>query len=423
MALDSAQKGGIGAIGANTTRKAYDKETFAALVESCSRLFCCDEEIVITDLLLAVEKAVSERDMEAEIGLPERKIHEFLVRLERHGLVNRVTVGQASDITAKQQRQPKVARDVMPAQQQPNTQSFWRLSSYFIVVVHYKISKMEEVLQQRRRSLHEVDRFVCPACNAVYDSLEVQKLEMDGFDAHFICYCGSKVELDDKAAKDSIYSSQQQRCEEQVRNLKKCLAAAWGMEVPQFPVYVKGKDKPGQKEAEKADGQTLVNATESAVGGASSVVSAASGTSESSAANTPRPVVKSLLSEVNKQTRTHLNSRGESGKIKFRMHGLLGQKAPSVPVVTAAVKLMTAPSQEKALEETPAAVPPEPPVLEPVKEPEADAHAKPEEEISFYITKLGRSFPLAEAQDQQQHMNNEEFERFLELQDTYLNFL
>lgn len=107
MLTDVVQKGGMGAFVANTTRKAYDKETFASLVECCTRLFCCDEEIVITDLLLAVEKAVTERDIEAELGIAERRVHEFMVKLERNGLVSRVTMGQAADILAKPQRQPR----------------------------------------------------------------------------------------------------------------------------------------------------------------------------------------------------------------------------------------------------------------------------------------------------------------------------
>ncbi|GFE55623.1 general transcription factor IIE polypeptide 1 [Babesia ovis] len=414
MVFDSAHKGGIGSIMANTTRKAYDKETFAALVECCSRLFCCDEEIVITDLLLAVEKAITERDIEAEIGLPERKVNEHLARLERHGLVTKVTTGQASDILAKPIRQPKSAKDILPPQQTPSTtQSYWRLSKYFIIVVHYKLTKMEEMLQQRRRSLHDCDRFVCHTCNAIYDSLDVQKLEMDGFDAHFICYCGSKVELDDTATKDSIYSSQQQRCEEQVKTLKKCLAAAWGMELPLFPIYVKNKDK-GDKAQEDTEG---LSSAQSNVGGASSVVSNGSGTSDASSVNTPRPLVKSLLSDINKHTKGTLGKKSETGKIKFRMSGTFGQKQ-STTETTAASKLLEQP-KEAAVVEAPRDKGAQTDAVD-TSPGEAEPGA---EDITFYITKLGKAFPLTEAQNHQQHMSNQEFENFLELQDRYLNFL
>ncbi|CDR94799.1 TRANSCRIPTION INITIATION FACTOR IIE, ALPHA SUBUNIT, Winged Helix DNA-binding domain containing protein, putative [Babesia bigemina] len=416
MATDPPVKGGVGSIMVNTTRKAYDKETFAALVESCTRLFCCDEEIVIADLLLAVERAITERDIESELGLPERKVHEFLVKLERHGLVSRVTTGQTTDILAKPVRQPRSSRDILPPPPQSNAQTFWRLSSYFILAVHYKLSKMEEMLMQRRRSLHECDRFVCPSCNAIYDSLEVQKLEMDGFDAHFICYCGSKVELDDKATKDSIYSSQQQRCEEQVRNLKKCLAAAWGMEVPQFAVYIRGKEKIVNKEE---DGAAQDSAAISTVGGASSVVSGTSDTSESLTAAPAKPIVKSLLAEVTRHTTTTLSSNGKTSKIKFRMHHTLKQETATTNQVTLATKLLNEASSgtqadAKSQDSAPA---------EQANVVEESEQMEKAEDITFYITKLGRSFPLTEAQDYQQHMNNEEFENFLELQDRYLNFL
>ncbi|KAK1443236.1 hypothetical protein BgAZ_201120 [Babesia gibsoni] len=416
MTIEVAQKGGLAAFIANTTRKAYDKETFASLVECCSRLFCCDEEIAITDLLLAAEKAISERDIEAELGISERRVHEFLVRLERHGLVNRVTTGHAADIYSRPQRQHKSAREgAAPQQQQGNTQSFWRLSSYFIIVVHYKLSKMEEILQQRRRSLNECDRFVCPGCKALYDSLEVQKLEMDGFDAHFICYCGSKVELDDKETKDSIYSSQQQRCEEQVKTLKKCLTAAWGMEVPSFPVYSKSKEKA----AEKSDAQTN-EAAASTVGGSSSAVSGYSGTSDGSNTTTMRPVVKSLLSEMVKQPMTAFSGRSETGKIKFHMRGASTKQSTATNIAsdgdhqannTPTVRTPKSGESNISMDEGAGG-----------KASQDTDSVEQEDDIMFYIDKLGRSFTLSEAQDHQKHMNNEEFERFLELQERYLNF-
>ncbi|GBE60050.1 transcription initiation factor alpha [Babesia ovata] len=416
MATDPPVKGGVGSIVSNTTRKAYDKETFAALVECCTRLFCCDEEIVIADLLLAVERAITERDIEAELGLPERKVHEFLVRLERHGLVSKVTTGQTSDILAKPVRQPKSSRDILPPPPPSSAQTFWRLSSYFILAVHYKLSKMEETLLQRRRVLHECDRFVCPSCNTVYDSLEVQKLEMDGFDAHFICYCGSKVELDDKDTKDSIYSSQQKRCEEQVRNLKKCLAAAWGMEIPQYTVFIRGKEKTLKKEEEApAQDSTAM----SAVGGASSVASGTSDTSESVNAVQAKPIVQSLLADVKRHTVTSLSNSGKTSKIKFRMNNMVKQGTETTGQATLATKPLSEASSDAQAETKPQDSAPaeQPDVVD------ANEQMEKAEDIMFYITKLGRSFPLTEAQDNQQHMNNEEFENFLELQDRYLNFL
>lgn len=415
--MDPPQKGGMGVFVGNTTRKAYDKETFASLVECCSRLFCCDEEIVITDLLLAAEKAISERDIEAELGISERKVHEFMIRMERHGLVNRVTTGQVSDILSKPQRQPRSAREVLQTNQHhASAQSFWRLSSYFILVVHYKLTKMEETLQERRRSLQECDRFICPACSTIYDSLEVQKLEMDGFDAHFICYCGVKVELDDKEAKDSVFSSQQHRCEEQVKTLKKCLTAAWGMEVPQFPIYVRGKEKASEKAPETSTTETAPSTAEAA----SSVVSGYSGTSDGSNTTTPHPVVKSLLSDVSQRAKTIFSGRSETGKIKFHMRG--ASSKPSKAAVTTSstdkvskVPVMAAESRE-AVPKTGSQPAETPAPLEPCT-------VEKEEDITFYIEKLGRSFSLAEAQDHQKHMNNEEFERFLELQERYLNFI
>nr|BAN65571.1 hypothetical protein [Babesia bovis] len=409
MTLDGVQKGGMSAIAANTTRKAYDKETFAALVESCTRLFCCDEEIVIVDLLLAVEKAINERDIEAEIGISERKVHEYLSRLERHGLVTKVTTGQQYDIMAKPVRQPKSARDLLPQQQhQSTTQCHWRLSKYFIVVVHYKLNKMEEILQQRRRSLHECDRFICGKCNAVYDSLDVQKLELDGFDAHFICYCGSKVELDDTETKDSMYSSQQQRCEEQVKTLKKCLSAAWGMDVPQFPIYVKNKSKGEEQPQEDSDNLT---SAPSVVEAASSVVSNGSGTSETSSTMTSMPVVKSLMSDFKKQTSDSLGKKLETGKIKFHMHGMINKKSAGTHV-TSATKLVTEHTKAPVATTTPKEVKVQGSTPEVTTQEDSKPSQESGDDITFYIGKLGRSFPLVEAQNHQQHMSNEEFENF-----------
>lgn len=77
-----------------------------------------------------------------------------------------------------------------------STHTYWRINNHVILVIHYKLTKMEEFLQQKLKGLYESDKFICPKCESTYDSLTVQTLEMDGFDAHFICKCGTKVELD-----------------------------------------------------------------------------------------------------------------------------------------------------------------------------------------------------------------------------------
>lgn len=86
------------------TKKSYDKETFASLLECCSRLFFCDEEIVIVDLLLATERAISEKDLEDEIGLPENRLREHLSRLERHGILTKFSNTSVANIFQKPQR-------------------------------------------------------------------------------------------------------------------------------------------------------------------------------------------------------------------------------------------------------------------------------------------------------------------------------
>eukprot|EP00375_Theileria_parva_P003906 XP_766592.1 hypothetical protein [Theileria parva strain Muguga] len=255
------------------TKKSYDKETFASLLECCSRLFFCDEEIVIVDLLLATERAISEKDLEDEIGLPENRLREHLSRLERHGILTK-----------------------------------------------FSNTSMEEFLQQKLKGLYESDKFICPKCESTYDSLTVQTLEMDGFDAHFICKCGTKVELDDRSAKEDIYSSQQKRFQEQVKSLKKCLYEAWGMEVPEFPVFVKKLEKTlGESKTNNLESSSVAGDSSSVVGGgSSSVVSDGSGS-----------LVKKVPSSIVSVDRGKLDSssfggRTDNKKIKFHMK--LGRK-------------------------------------------------------------------------------------------------
>lgn len=184
------------------------------------------------------------------------------------------------------------------------------------------------------------------------------------------------------------------------------------MEVPQFPLYIRSKDKTTEK---ASDTQNTELATSTVGGGASSVVSGYSGTSEGSNTTSIRPVVKSLLADMGNQQKMTFGGRGETGKIKFHMRGAINKQTPSPKAIEEPIK--GANQISSAVEPTTAsddAIPQQVQNIDTVTE---------DENIAFHIEKLGRSFSLAEAQNHQQHMNNDEFERFLELQDRYLNFL
>ncbi|KAK2197640.1 bifunctional tRNA-guanine(15) transglycosylase-like/Queuine tRNA-ribosyltransferase-like/Winged helix-like DNA-binding domain superfamily/Transcription factor E [Babesia duncani] len=392
--MSTSNKGDLGLFSANGegTKKVYDKDSFSALVECCTRLFCCDEEIVITDLLLHTERAFCERDIESEIGLSERKVRENLARLERHGIVSRVSVGEAVDIYQKPPRSFKKGAPNM--QQSPTSQSYWRISNYVIIAIHYKLRRMEEILQQRRKSLHESDKYTCPSCGDSYDGLDVQKLEIDAFDAHFLCYCGAKMELDDKGAKDDIFSSQQQRCKEQIQTLKKCLYAVWGMEVPVFQIYKKKLDPNGDNDDEEDDKDSTSTPRDSqSTVEAASVISGGTCTSSTVPGGTG---AKSILSEIvlpkhNKplvQLKHNHLPRGDVGKIKFHIGGTSKLQ----------IKLPSPKSDEKEFKA---------PTLE-----NLNIAPQVKKIPDFFISKLNIAVPLTEAQKYQQHMTQTDATEF-----------
>ncbi|UVC54179.1 transcription factor TFIIE [Theileria orientalis] len=396
------------------TKKAYDKETFASLMECCSRLFFCDEEIVIIDLFLATEKAISEKDLEDELGLSDNRLREHLCRLERHGILKRFSSSTVSNILNKPPKTfKKDTREVA------SSHSYWRINNNVILAIHYKLTRMEEVLQQRLKGLHESDKFVCPKCEATYDSLTVQTLEMDGFDAHFICKCGTKVELDDKSTKEDIYSSQQKRFQDQVKTLKKCLYDAWGMDVPEFPTFARKQEK-SSADSGNLESSSVVGDSSSMVGAESSV---ASGASELTYKMTGHSVSDSGRPEY-----SALAGRTDNRKIKFHMK--VTPKDPSPSSITQRPKPTTQKFQETEI--TQHTMSGEKTHEEPGKVREFDGIL--DEIPDFYISKLNKTVSLMgkldsatkshlEAQQYQQHMTNLEFENFVELQDKYLNII
>ncbi|BAM39562.1 transcription factor TFIIE [Theileria orientalis strain Shintoku] len=311
------------------TKKAYDKETFASLMECCSRLFFCDEEIVIIDLFLATEKAISEKDLEDELGLSDNRLREHLFRLEKQGILKRFSSSTVTNILNKPQKTYK--KDTREA---ASSHSYWRINNHVILAIHYKLTRMEEVLQQRLKGLHESDKFVCPKCEETYDSLTVQTLEMDGFDAHFICKCGTKVELDDKSTKEDIYSSQQRRFQDQVKTLKKCLYDAWGMDVPEFPTFTRKQEK--SAEAGNLESSSVVGDSSSMVGGESSVASGGSELQYKTAGHT--------VSDSGRPESSALAGRTDNRKIKFHMK--VTPKDPSPSSIAQRPKTMTQKPQE-----------------------------------------------------------------------------
>ncbi|EKX74351.1 transcription initiation factor iie, alpha subunit, putative [Theileria equi strain WA] len=397
-------KGGsaMSALTGEITKKAYDKETFVSLMECCSRLFFRDEEIVIIDLLLATEHAISEKDIEIEIGLPEQSIREHLTRLEHHGILTRFSNAQSTNIY---QKTPRLPKKEITKETTTGHQMYWRINNHVVLVIHYKLSKMEETLQQRRKSLYECDRFLCPECNSTYDALEVQKLDMDGFDSHFICYCGTKVELDDKSAKDDMYASQQKRCEDQVKTLKKCLYEAWGMDVPEFPIFTRKsalKQLIGENNSTaNAEESSIVGETSSATGAPSSVASDSSATNAKDTSNSV------IASDTGNQSSIAYSQGGK--KIRFHMR------------VAPGVQNLVKPSSDPVKPITPSREPVSSGIVQEVVSSEIESIK--DEVPNFYISKLDKTLSLIEAQEYQQHMTNAEFEDFLELQDRYLNVI
>lgn len=65
----------------------YDPSKFRKVLESLSRLFCEDEEIVLLDVLATEEKGFTERDLVDRLGWSEKRLREVLVGLECRLLV------------------------------------------------------------------------------------------------------------------------------------------------------------------------------------------------------------------------------------------------------------------------------------------------------------------------------------------------
>lgn len=137
------------------------------------------------------------------------------------------------------------------------------------------------------------------------------------------------------SAMDDVYTSQQQRCEEQIRTLKNCMNAAWGMEVPLFPMYNK-RNEGSTNGVENNDDKSSVADTAALNAEAKSVVSASSG--NGSSPPTQSVPLGSVLSEpsrfmfnLNQQASTPREHKPDGSRIKFHI-GCSGSQTSKLQV-------------------------------------------------------------------------------------------
>ncbi|SOV75124.1 transcription initiation factor IIE, alpha subunit, putative [Plasmodium sp. gorilla clade G3] len=153
----------------------YDKEKkfFQYLMIYISRFFMSDEEIVIFDLFINNECLYLEKDIVNNINMNEQKIRSILSKLLKDKFIIEIQKYKNNE-------------------KGTNFQTFYCLNNYIVYVLDFRIKQMENELQKKK---NESDIYICNFCNATYSQLDAQILPLDSYDAHFLCYCNNKIEL------------------------------------------------------------------------------------------------------------------------------------------------------------------------------------------------------------------------------------
>ncbi|SCO65365.1 transcription initiation factor IIE subunit alpha, putative [Plasmodium vivax] len=385
----------------------YDKEKrfFLHLMMYVSRFFLNDEEIVIFDLFVHNECLYLEKDIINSINMHEQKIRSILSKLLKEKFIIQV-------------------QKLKTTERGSSFQMYYCLNNYIVYVIDYRVRRMEVELRKDR---NDSDLYVCTFCNATYSQLDAQLLPLDSYDAHFLCLCNNKIQLveRDESSDERIYSRYTKYLDilkEHTEKLKNYF----------IPLYTEkfSRVAPSSTHSPPADhssDESLTNnSSELSLTNNSSLVSQnnpgrAAEQRKATNEETPTDACSSVI-RSDKKIKICMNVKGKKGSIQVASPSSGGRGAnpgkgeaeestEQKGHTTGRTKHKSgdlAHAQQSASEMA---------VLK-------DAQKADEPEMPlFFIEKFNKEFSLMDAQKLQQDMTQDEFERFMELQDEYLDLI
>ncbi|SJK86336.1 transcription initiation factor TFIIE alpha subunit [Babesia microti strain RI] len=401
-------------------KKGYNKQIFAALVESFSRLFLCDEEIVICDLLLHTERSLCDKDIELAIGIPDKKVREICTKMYKQRYLAKdtasgVPITEPCDTVYKPNDKVagiSVSREVI------NSQCFYRLSNYLVLTVYYKMKSIEELLQRQKDRLNDIDIYICPNCNSTYDGLEVQMCHLDPKDSQFLCDCKTRLVLDDLKKKQDSCESQIRRFEQQTRELKKHLSAAWGMQVPVFAIF--NRNKPSNIGSLETPLQRMLLRVPNPI------TSLPEQIKEKTSSTSPKTTMINDIDHCNKQELSQsMSSSATSVADNITIPFIPKRPASDVGQSTSTNKIKFHMKTSLNLNFKRPLAQANTPVggrlVIKVSDDVKMTNDNPKDVPNFFISKLNSYYTLQEAENLQDEMTMEEFQHFSDLYDRYLN--
>ncbi|EUD65206.1 hypothetical protein C922_04335 [Plasmodium inui San Antonio 1] len=385
----------------------YDKEKrfFLHLMIYVSRFFLNDEEIVIFDLFVHNECLYLEKDIINSINMNEQKIRSILSKLLKEKFIIQV-------------------QKLKTTEKGSSFQLYYCLNNYIVYVIDYRVRKMEV---QLRKDRNDSDLYVCNFCNATYSQLDAQLLPLDSYDAHFLCFCNNKIELieRDESRNDRIYSRYTKYLnilKEHTEKLKNYF----------IPLYTEKFSRVVPNSLQCLDRD---NSSDESMTNNSSELSLTNNSSQVSQ-NTPGEASQQKRAK-NEETLTDTCSSviRSDKKIKICMN-VKGKAGTNQVVAPSTGGRTTSPGKDEAEDNSEreghitgrtkhksgdlAQVQQSASEMVVLKGPQKTD--EPEMPL-FFIEKFNKKFSLIDAQKLQQDMTQDEFERFMELQDEYLDLI
>ncbi|GAW79313.1 hypothetical protein, conserved [Plasmodium gonderi] len=391
----------------------YDKEKrfFQHLMIYVSRFFMNDEEIVIFDLFVHNECLYLERDIINSINMNEQKIRSILSKLLKEKFIIQVQKYKSNERGS-------------------SYQMYYCLNNYIVYVIDFRIKQMELQLQKKRS---DDDVYICNFCNVTYSQLDAQLLPLDSYDAHFLCFCNNKIELIDKdeSSNDRIYN----RYTKYLNILKEHTEKLKNYFIPLYTEKF-SKMTPNSLNSIAADnsseGSVTNNSSELSLTNNSSLVSQKNSRKsvEHKKSNNEETTADACSSVIrtDKKIKICMNMKGKnSANKKMGNNSIVTTRTVnrmndeendnSVIIMNSKEKNNNKSDHVDQVDKSSKEIAVDDKGL--IDSPKIDVPEMP----LFFIEKFNKEFSLMEAQKLQQDMTQNEFERFVELQDEYLDLI
>ncbi|CAA9986547.1 transcription initiation factor IIE, alpha subunit, putative [Plasmodium knowlesi strain H] len=385
----------------------YDKEKrfFLHLMIYVSRFFLNDDEIVVFDLFVHNECLYLEKDIINSLNMNEQKIRSILSKLLKEKFIIQV-------------------QKLKTTERGSTFQVYYCLNNYIVYVIDYRIREMEV---QLRKDRNDNDMYVCNFCKATYSQLDAQLLPLDSYDAHFLCFCNNKIELveKDESNHDRIYN----RYTKYINILKEHTEKLKNYFIPLYTEKF-SRVVPNSLHSLAAD-----NSSDESMTNNSSELSLTNNSSQVSQNNPGKLPEQKRAKNEETPTDTCSSVIRSDKKIKICMN-VKGKKGTNKVVASSTVGKTTSPEKDQGEDN----IEQKGHITGRTKHKSADL-AQVQQSTSemvvlkdslktnepemplFFIEKFKKEFSLMDAQKLQQDMTQDEFERFMELQDEYLDLI